>query len=224
VQAATEPDGPRGRKVSPRQAADILAEHDPVLARLVDDFGPPTLRPTDESHFATLVRSVTFQQLAGAAAQAIHGRLVLALGEVTPERLLATPTETLRAAGLSGRKAASLQDLAARVLDGTVVLEPRGLARQSDEEIVARLSTVKGIGKWSAEMFLIFQLRRLDVWPTGDLGVRRGFGLAWQIPTPTPKQLDALGEPYHPYRTVVAWYCWRAAQKYGGAAATEVTA
>jgi DNA-3-methyladenine glycosylase II len=225
VEAETEASGPRGRKVSPRQAAAILAERDPVLARLLDDFGPPALRPPEESHFATLVRSVTFQQLAGRAAQAIHGRLVLALGgEVTPERLLATPTEDLRAAGLSARKAASLQDLAARVLDGTVVLEPRGLARQSDEEIVERLSSVKGIGKWSAEMFLIFQLRRLDVWPTGDLGIRRGFGLAWQIPTPTPKQLDALGEPYHPYRTVVAWFCWRAAQKYGGAAATEVTA
>src|SRR5690348_6326318 len=225
MEAATEAGGAHGRKVSPRQVAAILAERDPVLARLVDDFGPPALRPSEESHFATLVRSVTFQQLAGRAAQAIHGRLVLALGgEVTPERLLATPTEDLRAAGLSGRKAASLQDLAARVLDGTVVLEPRGLARQSDEEIVERLSTVKGIGKWSAEMFLIFQLRRLDVWPTGDLGIRRGFGLAWQIPTPTPKQLDALGEPYHPYRTVVAWYCWRAAQEYGGAAATEVTA
>jgi DNA-3-methyladenine glycosylase II len=225
VEAATEAGGPRGRKVSPREAAAILAERDPVLARLLDDFGPPALRPPEESHFATLVRSVTFQQLAGRAAQAIHGRLVLALGgEVTPERLLATPTEALRAAGLSARKAASLQDLAARVLDGTVVLEARGLARQSDEEIVERLSSVKGIGKWSAEMFLIFQLRRLDVWPTGDLGVRRGFGLAWQIPTPAPKALDALGEPYHPYRTVVAWFCWRAAQKYGGAAATEVTA
>jgi DNA-3-methyladenine glycosylase II len=225
VQAATEAGGPPARKVSPRQAAAILAERDPVLARLVADFGPPALRGPGETHFATLVRSVTFQQLAGAAAQAIHGRLVLALdGQVTPERLLATPTEKLRAAGLSGRKAASLQDLAAKVLDGTVPLEPRRLARQSDEEIVARLSTVSGIGKWSAEMFLIFQLRRLDVWPTGDLGVRRGFGLAWQIPTPTPKQLDLLGEPYHPYRTVVAWYCWRAAQQYGGAAATEVTA
>lgn len=225
MQAATEAGGPPARKVSPRQAAAILAERDPVLARLVAEFGPPTLRGPGETHFATLVRSVTFQQLAGAAAQAIHGRLVLALdGQVTPEQLLATPTENLRAAGLSGRKAASLQDLAAKVLDGTVMLEPRRLARQSDEEIVARLSTVNGIGKWSAEMFLIFQLRRLDVWPTGDLGVRRGFGLAWQIPTPTPKQLDLLGEPYHPYRTVVAWYCWRAAQQYGGAAATEVTA
>ena len=104
------------------------------------------------------------------------------------------------------------------------MLDPRRLARESDEEIVARLTTVRGIGKWSAEIFLMFQLRRLDVWPTGDLGVRKGYGLAWGIPMPTPKQLDALGEPYHPYRTVVAWYCWRATQLYAGAAASAVTA
>jgi DNA-3-methyladenine glycosylase II len=180
-------------------------------------------KPT-ATHFATLVRSITYQQLAGAAARAIHGRLVLALdGDVTPERVLATPTELLRGAGLSAAKAASLQDLATKVLDGTVVLDPRRLAREIDEEIVARLSTVRGIGKWSAEIFLMFQLRRMDVWPTGDLGVRRGFGLAWDIPTPTPKQLDLLGEPYRPYRSVVAWYCWRAAQLYAGAARSPVT-
>ncbi len=181
-------------------------------------------RPTD-TNFGMLVRSITFQQLAGAAAQAIHGRLVLALGEeVTPERLLATPAEALRGAGLSARKVESLQDLSARVLDGTVALDARRLARESDEEITARLTTVRGIGKWSAEMFLIFQLRRLDVWPTGDLGVRKGYGLAWAIPTPTTKQLDLLGEPYRPYRSVVAWYCWRAAQIYAGTARTAVTA
>jgi len=174
---------------------------------------------------AALVRSVTHQQLAGAAAQAIHGRLVHSLGdEITPDRLLATPTEELRAAGLSGNKVLSLQDLATKVLDGTVVLGPRGLARESDEEVVARLTTVRGIGKWSAEIFLMFQLRRLDVWPTGDLGVRKGFGLAWDIPTPSPKELDALGEPYHPHRSIVAWYCWRATQLYAGVLPTSVTA
>ena len=89
---------------------------------------------------------------------------------------------------------ASLRDLAAKVLDGTVVLSPRGLAAESDDEIVARLSKVRGIGPWTAEMFLLFQLRRLDVWPVGDLGVRRGYGLAWQIPTPTARELEPLGE------------------------------
>jgi DNA-3-methyladenine glycosylase II len=144
-------------------------------------------------------------------------------GEVTPERLLSLPAEALRAAGLSGNKAASLQDLAAKMLAGTVVLDPAGLRRQSDTELVERLSAVRGIGKWTAEMFLMFQLRRLDVWPTGDLGVRKGFGLAWGIPTPTPKQLEALGEPYRPYRSVVAWYCWRAAELYGRAAESALT-
>jgi DNA-3-methyladenine glycosylase II len=214
-----------GRKVGPGEAARLLAERDPVIARLVADAGLPSFPRSAETHFAALVRSITHQQLAGAAAQAIHGRLVHALGdEVTPERLLATPTDVIRTAGLSGNKVLSLQDLAAKVLDGTVTLEPRALARESDEEIVTRLTTVRGIGKWSAEIFLMFQLRRLDVWPTGDLGVRKGFAVAWGIPTPTPKALDVLGEPYHPYRSIVAWYCWRAAQLYAGSIPTATTA
>jgi DNA-3-methyladenine glycosylase II len=204
------------RKVTPREAARQLADRDPVIARLVADGGLPSIPAPTETHFGTLVRAITYQQLAGPAARAIHGRLLAALdGEITPEQLLALPDEALRAAGLSGAKTASLRDLAAKVLDGTVVLEPRRLARLSDDEIVARLSSVRGIGRWTAEMFLIFQLRRPDVWPTGDLGVRRGYGLAWGIPTPTPKQLEMLGEPYRPYRSIVAWYCWRAAELYG---------
>ena len=205
-------------------AAVILSERDPVLRRLVAETGPPRVRPPTETHFAALVRSILYQQLAGAAAAAIHGRLIAALrGEVTPERLLSLSAETLRSVGLSANKAASLQDLATKVLDGTVVLDPSRLRAESDEEVVARLSTVRGIGKWTAEMFLMFQLRRLDVWPTGDLGVRKGFGLAWGIPTPTAKELEPLGEPYRPYRSVVAWYCWRAAELYGGAAESVLT-
>ena len=210
------------QRVGYRTAARLLAERDPVIARLVAEAGLPTVPAARESHFATLVRSITYQQLATAAARAIHGRLVAALGgEVTAERVLATPVETLRAAGLSGRKVESLRDLATKVLDGTVVLDPRRLARQSDEEITARLSTVKGIGKWSADIFLMFRLRRMDVWPTGDLGVRKGYALAWQVPVPTEKQLVPLGEPYRPYRSVVAWYCWRAVQLSGDAALTR---
>ena len=221
----TQPGSGRPRKVGIREATRILAERDPVIARMVADFGLPSFPAPAGSHFAALVTSITYQQLAGAAARAIHGRLVALLDdEVTPERILAATTEQLRAAGMSGNKTLSLQDLSAKVLDGTVVLEPRRLARLGDEEIVARLSAVRGIGKWSAEIFLMFQLRRLDVWPTGDLGVRRGFAAAWEIPEPTPKVLDALGEPYHPYRTVVAWYCWRAAARYTGSAASAVTA
>jgi len=165
-----------------------------------------------------------YQQLAGAAAAAIHGRLVAALGDdVQPEALLALPDQSLRAAGLSANKAASLRDLATKVLDGTVVLFPRALSRQSDEEVVARLSTVRGIGPWTAQMFLMFQLRRLDVWPTGDFGVRRGYGLAWHVPMPTARELEPLGDPYRPYRSVVAWYCWRAAELYAGASESAVT-
>ena len=205
-------------------AAAILAERDPVLRRLVAEAGPPRVRPPTESHFEALVRAIVYQQLAGAAAAAIHGRLIAALGgEVIPERVLALPAESLRAAGLSANKTASLQDLACKVLDGTVVLDPAGLRAESDDEVVARLSAVRGIGKWTAEMFLMFQLRRLDVWPTGDLGVRKGFGLAWGIPTPTAKQLDPLGDPYRPYRSVVAWYCWRAAELYGRAQDSALT-
>jgi DNA-3-methyladenine glycosylase II len=217
--------GPRpGRRVTHAEAARILAARDPVIAELVAQAGLPRFSRPAESGFAALVRAIVYQQLAGAAASAIHGRLLAAAGgDLEPERLLALPVEALRAAGLSRAKIASLQDLAAKVTDGTVALSPRALARQSDAEIAARLSSVRGIGRWTAEMFLLFQLRRLDIWPTGDLGVRRGYGLAWKIPTPAPRQLDLLGEPYHPYRSVVAWYCWRAAELYAGAGQSELT-
>jgi DNA-3-methyladenine glycosylase II len=213
-----------GRRVSHTAAARILADRDPVIARLVADAGPPRLRPPHDSHFAALVRAIVYQQLAGAAAAAIHGRLTAALdGAVEPEGLLALSPEALRAVGLSANKVASLRDLATKVLDGTVILAPRRLARVSDEEVIARLSTVRGIGTWTAEMFLIFQLRRLDVWPTGDLGVRRGYGLAWKMPMPSARELEPLGEPFRPYRSVVAWYCWRAAELYAGAADSALT-
>ncbi len=207
-----------------RTAAAILAERDPVLHRLVAEVGPARVRPPAETHFAALVRAVTYQQLAGPAAAAIYGRLIAAFdGEVTPQRLLSLPDGMLRSVGLSRNKTASLRDLAAKVLDGTVVLDPPRLRAESDAEVIARLTAVRGIGTWTAQMFLMFQLRRLDVWPTGDLGVRKGFGLAWQIPTPTAKQLEPLGDPYRPCRSVVAWYCWRAAEIYGGTADSALT-
>jgi DNA-3-methyladenine glycosylase II len=211
-------------RVSHAAAARELATRDPVMATLVAAAGPIRMRPPQESHFAALVRAITYQQLAGAAAATIHGRLVAALdGVVEPEALLRLADEALRAAGLSANKAASLRDLAAKVLDGTVVLHPRGLAREPDEEVVARLTEVRGIGEWTAHMFLMFQLRRLDVWPTGDLGVRKGYGLAWGIPMPTAKELAPLGDPLRPYRSVAAWYCWRACEVYAGATASAVT-
>jgi len=204
-------------RVTHAKAAEILAARDPVIARLVAAAGPPRLRRHSPSHYATLVQAIVYQQLAGAAAATIHRRVIAALdGEVRPEAVLALSVETLRGAGLSAAKVASLRDLASKVLDETVVLAPRRLARQSDQEIVDRLSAVRGIGRWTAEMFLIFQLRRLDVWPTGDLGVRRGYGLAWQVPMPSARELEPLGDPYRPYRSVVAWYCWRAVDLYAG--------
>jgi len=206
------------------EAAAILAGRDPVLRRLLAEAGPPRLRPPADGHFGALVRAIVYQQLAGAAAAAIHGRLVAALGgEVTPERMLALPETAFRSAGMSRAKTASLLDLAARVLDGTVVLDPPELRAESDAEMIDRLSSVRGVGTWTAQMFLLFQLRRLDVWPTGDLGVRKGYGLAWGVPTPTAKELGPLGDPYRPYRSVVAWYCWRAAELYAGAAASALT-
>jgi DNA-3-methyladenine glycosylase II len=210
--------------VSFTEAAQILAGRDPVLADLVARSGAIRLRRSRLSRFEALVQAIVYQQLAGAAASAIYGRLIAALeNDVTPERLLALSDETLRAVGLSGAKVLSLRDLAAKILDGTVDLAPRALARQSDEELTARLSAVRGIGPWSAQMFMIFQLRRQDIWPVGDFGIRKGYGLAWQIPTPTPRELEPLGEPFRPYRTVLAWYCWRAAELLAGAAESALT-
>ena len=197
-------------KVSHAAAARELADRDPVMARLVYAVGPPRLRPPQETHFEALLRAIVFQQLAGRAAATIHGRVVAVLdGDVSPASVLAADPSALRGAGLSGNKLASITDLAAKVRDGTVVLDSRRLSREPDEEGIARLTTVRGIGRWTAEMFLLFQLRRLDVWPVDDLGVRKGFGLAWGIPMPAPKELAPLGDPYRPYRSIVAWYCWR---------------
>jgi DNA-3-methyladenine glycosylase II len=174
--------------------------------------GPPEIRPPQENEFASLVRAITFQQLAGRAAVAIHGRFLANFAEgLSPEAVLALPEPAFRAAGLSGAKTASIRDLAAKVLDGTVPLD--GIEAYSDGEIVDRLSQVRGIGRWTAEMFLIFQLRRPDVWPVDDLGVRKGYAVMHRlVEAPRPKELMDLGQVYRPYRTVAAWYCWRAVE------------
>src|SRR5262249_26039002 len=146
-------------------------------------------RPRDpDGPFAALVRAIVFQQLAGRAAQAIYGRVRAAAGEtLTPESLSAVSDTSLRVAGLSANKLASLRDLSAKVLDGTVVLTRT--SRRSDDDLIDRLTKVRGIGSWTAEMYLMFQLRRLDIWPVDDLGVRQGYGLAWSIePPPTVKE------------------------------------
>jgi DNA-3-methyladenine glycosylase II len=192
-------------------AIDEVSSRDPVLADFVARVGPVHHRPRDpDGPFAALARAIVFQQLAGRAAQAIYGRVGATVGgKLTPEALNAASDAELRAAGLSANKLAALRDLSAKVLDGTVVLTRT--SRKSDEELIERLTTIRGIGRWTAEMYLMFQLRRLDVWPVDDLGVRQGYALVWNIEQPpTPKQLETLGDRFRPYRSVVARYCWAA--------------
>ena len=197
-------------------ATEELAGRDPVIARLVAVAGPCALgSPRQLTHFGSLCRSITFQQLGGKAASTIFGRFVAAAtggGEpidLTPEGVLACSEEAMRAAGLSAAKTRSIRALAERAASGELPLDD--VQQVGDEELIERLSAVPGIGRWTAEMFLIFQLCRLDVWPVGDLGVRKGYATAWGLPTmPTPKELAAYGESFRPYRSVAAWYCWRA--------------
>ena len=192
-------------------ATDHLGASDPVLAALVARHGPPPRRRPVRSdrRFGSLVETIVYQQLAGRAAATIHGRFVSALdGTVTPESVLTASDEVLAACGLSRAKATSIRDLADHVASGRIALDRIG--RLSDVEVVDHLTQVRGIGPWTAQMFLLSTLGRLDVWPTGDYGVRTGFGRAWGLPAvPTPKELDELGEPFRPYRSLVAWYCWR---------------
>ena len=211
------------KKVTPAAAARILSSATPSSPGCWPRPARPSFSRPTESHFATLVRAVVYQQLAGRAAAAIHGRLIAAVGgDVQPEPLLALLDEDLRPSGFPGPRSRHCGTWRPRCWTARCCSPPR-LARESDEDIIARLSTVRGIGRWTSEMFLLFQLRRLDVWPVGDLGVRHGYGLAWQVPTPTAKELQPLGDPYRPYRSVLAWYCWRAAELYGKAAASAVT-
>ncbi len=194
-----------------RAAAVDLAGRDPVLAAMHQRHGPPRLPrgPAASLRFEALASSIAYQQLAGRAAATIWGRVVDAVGRpFTPEAVLAAGTDALRAAGLSGAKTAALTDLATKVHDGTVRLDRIG--RMDDDAVVEHLTVVRGIGPWTAHMFLMFDLRRIDVWPTGDYGVRAGLARAhgWEA-IPTEREMAALGEPYAPYRSVVAWWCWR---------------
>jgi DNA-3-methyladenine glycosylase II len=163
--------------------------------------------------FDALAESIAYQQLSGKAAATIFGRVRALYPKrkwLDPEQLLATPDETLRAAGLSRAKTAALKDLAAKTLDGTVPAG-RALIRMSDDEIITRLTAVRGIGRWTVEMLLLFDLGRPDVWPVDDYGVRKGFAKTFgRRKLPTPKQLMKFGEKWRPYRSAAAWYFWRA--------------
>lgn len=183
---------------------------DPALGPLARHLGPIKLPVQPAEPFYYLARAICYQQLAGAAARTIHGRFVDALGgDVSPERVLRARQDRLRKAGLSGNKLAAIRDLASKVRSGEVALDD--LEDQPDEEVVRRLVLVRGIGEWTAHMYLMFKLRRPDVWPIGDLGVRGGYARIHGLESPpTPKELAALGDAYRPWRSVAAFYCWRA--------------
>ncbi len=163
--------------------------------------------------FDALAESIAYQQLSGKAAATIFGRVRALYPRrkyLDPNKILATPNESFRAAGLSRSKIAAVKDLASKTIDGTVP-SARAIARMSDEEIILRLTEVRGIGRWTVEMLLLFDLGRPDVWPVDDYGVRKGFAKIFgRRKLPTPKQLMKLGEKWRPYRSVAAWYFWRA--------------
>ena len=196
------------------QAHRHLASTDPRLAALIARSLRYNIKPALSIRpFDALAESIAYQQLSGKAAATIFGRVRALYPKrkwLDPDQILATPDETFRAAGLSRAKTAALKDLAAKTIDGTVPVG-RALIQMSDDEIVARLTTVRGIGRWTVEMLLLFDLGRPDVWPVDDYGVRKGFAKIFgKRKLPTPKQLMKLGEKWRPYRSVAAWYFWRA--------------
>jgi DNA-3-methyladenine glycosylase II len=198
------------------EALQHLIRSDKVLGRLIKRVGPCTLKPRlRRSPFESLVRSVTYQQLNGTAAATILGRVrALYPGRrfPSPADVLATPDEKLRAAGLSRAKTAAIKDIAAKTVDG-VVPTSRAIAKMSEAEIIERLTTLRGVGPWTVEMFLIFTLGRTDVLPVTDFGVRKGFALAYGLKDlPHPKELLQHGEKWRPHRTTAAWYFWRACE------------
>lgn len=187
-----------------------LAAADPVMKAFIERAGGLEPRGGQGDYFASLARSILYQQLAGRAAAAIHARFMDTIGgQVTPEAVLAVPLEALRSAGLSGSKAAAIVDLATKATNGTVPLG--GLGELDDEEIISRLSNVRGIGRWTAEMFLMFELQRPDVWPVDDYGVRNGWTMIYSLPELIkPRALQAEGERFRPHRSLAALYCWHA--------------
>ena len=195
-------------------AHNHLATSDPRFAELIAR--SPRYEPQKKRGlrpFDSLAESIVYQQLSGKAAATIWRRVREIFGSpklLDPEKVIATRDEVLRAAGLSGNKTLALKDLAAKTLEG-VVPDARALARMTDEEIIARLTQVRGIGRWTVEMMLLFDLGRPDIWPVNDLGVQKGLMKTFaKRKLPTPKQMMKLGEKWKPYRSAAAWYFWRA--------------
>jgi DNA-3-methyladenine glycosylase II len=196
-----------------RAARLHLERADPVLARIIAEVGPLDVAQRPE-RFQALARAIIFQQLAGAAANAIYGRVVALYPDKefpAPEDILATPTRKLRKAGLSLKKAQYIKDLARHVRDDE--LNFHRFPHMTDEEIIEDLTRVKGIGRWTAEMFLMFNLARPDVLPVDDLGLQNAAKRAYRMrERPTPKRLRKLGEQWRPYRSAATWYLWRSLQ------------
>ncbi len=217
VDCATSPLVDDGQALSfdPSRALEHLRASDMVLARVIDEIGPfrMRLRPAP-SVFAALTEAIVYQQLNGKAAAAIFARVsaLFPRGAPTPERMLRIADEQLRGAGLSRSKLLSLRDLAQRATDGRLptLAEINSLP---DETIVERLSEVRGIGRWTAEMLLMFRLGRPDVLPVDDYGVRQGFAIAYERELPSPKELAVHGGRWKPYRTVASWYLWRVVER-----------
>jgi len=197
----------------PAAAVSHLRTADAVLAGVIEAIGPLTMDPRDGA-FRSLGRAIFFQQLAGPAARAIMGRTLAALGTdeerwYAPGQVLKTPEDALRAAGLSRQKLGYLQDLDDKFASGE--LSDDDFPHLDDEEVIAKASSVKGIGRWTAEMYLIFSLGRPDVLPVDDLGVRRGMQITYGLTDlPKPDEMRRIAEPWQPYRSAGTWYMWRA--------------
>ncbi len=194
-----------------RKAIGHLKAVDPVMARVIDTIGTCKLTPRDQgSHFDAIARAIVFQQLSGKAAGTIHGRFEGLYGGRPPQpgELISTSDEHLRGVGLSRGKAAYLKDLAARVVSGELPVET--LHELSDDEVIAALTRVKGIGQWTAQMFLMFRLGRPDVLPELDLGIQKGIQRAYRLrKLPSPERVRKIGARWSPYRTIASWYLWR---------------
>jgi DNA-3-methyladenine glycosylase II len=194
-----------------QQAIEHLRQSDPKLARVIDRVGDCGLtRREGGSHFDALVRAIVYQQLSGKAAATIHGRFEGLYGDrpPTPEEVLATDDERLRGVGLSWQKISYIKDLASKVASGE--LDTESLDAMPDDEIISSLVRVKGIGRWSAQMFLMFRLGRPNVLPDLDLGVQKGIQHAYRLPKlPTPKDVLRIGEAWAPFASVASWYMWR---------------
>jgi len=196
----------------PAPALAHIATTDPTLGAAMRRVGPVVrLAARRGSPFEVLLRSITYQQLSGKAAATIHSR-VCALyprSKPTPAGVAATAPDALRAAGLSRAKTVAILDLAAKTIDGTVPASTAGMRHLGEEEIIQRLTAVRGVGRWTVEMFLMFRLGRPDVLPATDLGIQKGFAVALaKRHLPTPAQLLRRGERWRPWRTVVSWYLW----------------